>query len=147
MFGGNLSNAQSKPAPLKRPRGAPKKDSHEKRTEVLVFRLTKSERNALRKAAEASSLSDSDYVRYATLRISPPRKASPSHADTGRALHGLHRLARELGPIGNNLNQIAHAANTGRTLSGKLDAALSDLQEKLAEARRLLEAVAEKYDC
>ncbi len=136
----------AKPVKLKRPKGAPKKSAHEKRSEVVRFRLTKSEKEALLQAAQKSNLTESDYVRYATIRIPPPLKSSKANPVDSSTLHSLHRIARELAPIGNNLNQIAHAANIGKTLSGKLTQSLEELERDLAEARRLMAILAKHYD-
>ena len=45
------------------------------------------------------------------------------------AVQEVAKLTAQLGKVGSNLNQIAKAANLGRTLSGMLEVELMALQE------------------
>lgn len=104
----------------KRRSGRPKKAPDELASERLSgIRCTVAERAFIDLQAERAGLSQAEFCRRAALgqRILATRsKASPDA-----------QLAAELNRIGVNLNQIAHAANIGRTLSGKLDEALTRL--------------------
>ena len=104
----------------KRRSGRPKKAPDELASERLSgIRCTAAERAFIELQAERAGVTPAEFCRRAALgqRILAARtKASPDA-----------RLAAELNRIGVNLNQIAHAANVGRTLSGKLDEALSRL--------------------
>lgn len=106
--------------PLKRRGGRPKKAPDELASERLSgIRCTAAERHFVELQAERAGLTVAEFCRRAALgqRILAARaKANPDA-----------RLAAELNRIGVNLNQIAHAANVGRTLSGKLDEALARL--------------------
>lgn len=108
----------------KRRTGRPKKAPDELASERLPgVRCTVAERHFIELQADRAGLSVAGFCRRAALgqRILAARtKASPDA-----------RLAAELNRIGVNLNQIAHAANVGRTLSGKLDEALSRLAAAL----------------
>ena len=104
--------------------GRPKKAPDELASERLSgIRCTAAERAFVELQAERAGLPVAEFCRRAALgqRILAARtKASPDA-----------RLAAELNRIGVNLNQIAHAANVGRTLSGKLDEALTRLASLL----------------
>lgn len=104
----------------KRRTGRPKKAPDELASERLSgIRCTVAERAFIELQAERAGLSSAEFCRRAALgqRILAARtKADPDA-----------RLAAELNRIGVNLNQLAHAAHMGRTLSGKLDDTLSRL--------------------
>lgn len=104
----------------KRRTGRPKKAPDELASERLSgIRCTAAERAFVELQAERAGLTVAEFCRRAALgqRILAARaKADPDA-----------RLAAELNRIGVNLNQLTHAAHMGRTLSGKLDDALSRL--------------------
>lgn len=87
------------------------------RTHRVVVRLTDQERATLEREARAAGLSLSDFVRSRTLprrrgpsaKTAMARAASP--APNFRAMNPA--LFAELSRIGNNLNQIARAFNSG----------------------------------
>ena len=68
---------------------------------ILKFRATEEERDRIMKKVEASDLSISEYLRRCALDKQIV------------AVNGLDDVARELRAIGNNLNQIARAVNSG----------------------------------
>ena len=93
----------------------------EPRSAVVPVRLTDAERSALKRFAEARRLSLSDFIRTMVLGRKLPHPAPPPIS-----------LAtyQELGRIGNNLNQLLRAANSGRVL--KVDQTLlTRLQDEL----------------
>ena len=105
--------------------GRPKKAPSELRTERLSgIRLTTAEREYVAVLADRAGLDVMEFCRRAILgqRIVPAR----------RKVRADVQLADELNRIGTNLNQIAHAANMGRTLSDKLEVSLSELLAALA---------------
>lgn len=93
------------------------------RTTRVVVRLTDEERATLEREARAAGLSLSDFVRSRTLggrrgrrgpsaRTAMKRAASPS--SSGPAYAAMNPvLFAELSRIGNNLNQITRAFNSG----------------------------------
>ena len=90
------------------------------RTNRVVVRLTDQERAVLEREARTAGLSLSDFVRSRTLRgrrgpsarSAMTRAASPAPAFT--AMNPA--LFAELSRIGNNLNQLARAFNSGRDI-------------------------------
>ena len=73
----------------------------ETRNCILKFRATEEEKDRIMKKVDASGLSISEYLRRCAL----DKKIV--------AVNGLDDVARELRAIGNNLNQIARAVNSG----------------------------------
>ena len=67
----------------------------------MKFRATEEEKDRIMKKVDASDLSISEYLRRCAL----DKKIV--------AVNGLDDLARELRAIGNNLNQITRAVNSG----------------------------------
>lgn len=102
--------------------GRPTKSTDEKRTETARFRVTVSERADLEAKANAAGLDLSEYCRRRALGYRLP--AVRTGAD--------ERLLLEVNRIGVNLNQIAKAANLGRSLDGMLTATLIDVQRIMA---------------
>lgn len=124
--------------------GAPNKADNERKSKRLMQRYTLAEGATIEAAAAQSGFSTTDYIRNAALNISVP---SPRSGRTdAETLHALHRIAQTLAPIGNNINQIAHAANVGKTLEGKIDCSLDDLNKQLSDIQNLIEKVASNYD-
>ena len=68
---------------------------------ILKFRATKEEKDRIVKKVDASDLSISEYLRRCALDKQIV------------AVNGLDDVARELRAIGNNLNQITRAVNSG----------------------------------
>ena len=68
---------------------------------ILKFRATEEEKDRIMKKVEASDLSISEYLRRCALDKNIV------------AVNGLDDVARELRAIGNNLNQISRAVNSG----------------------------------
>ncbi len=84
-----------------------------KRDYIVRVRVTASEKNLLKKAADESGYTLSDFVRVKSLNAVPRfRKPTPERA---AMLQGLS----ELGKIGGNLNQIAKGINSAM-LTGTL---------------------------
>lgn len=85
-----------------------------KRTQIN-FRLTPAERAHFEKQAAANGLSISKYIK-ATALLNAPKQPRIGHDDAAQ-------LRYELRKIGNNVNQLAHAANVNGELptADKLD--------------------------
>lgn len=123
-----MTDETPKPAPTGRPRKAP----GELRSDRLPdLRVTPSERASVEAAAAQAGLPMSEFCRRAILGA---KIAPPSH---GTAIPPL--LIAELGRIGNNLNQIAHAAHLGRELRHMADAALADVRALVAKITERLD--------
>lgn len=102
----------------KRSMGRPRKAPEERRDERLPHpRVTTEERAFIEAQAVAVGLDVSEYIRRRALqhRIPPARAVADD------------RLLLEINRIGVNLNQISKAAHLGKTLEGKLAAALDEL--------------------
>ncbi len=96
----------------------PKKVAQERRTETVAARFTVAEAAIVESQAAAAGMTVSEYVRVLALTQDvKPRKTKLEAS-----------LLVELNRIGVNINQLAHAANAGRTLSAHLQAALADLE-------------------
>ena len=102
----------------------PKKQEHEKRTASLpTVRVTSAERILIEDKAATAQISITDFVRVLALTEEvKPRKTK---------LEGSFLV--ELNRIGNNVNQLAHAANIGRTDPALIQTSLSELRELMAK--------------
>ena len=102
----------------------------QKRTAALCVQLTPSERAELDAAAALQGASVSDYSRELLFRRSAAVVAGTRRNPEAAA------LARELGHLGNNLNQIARHANTTGDLRD-----LDELEEVLDLIKHALSRV------
>jgi hypothetical protein len=75
----------------------------------LTVRLTLVERAAIDAAADRAGLTISSYVREMLLNGPQPRAVHRPQIERAE----LAKVLGELGKIGSNINQIAHAANLG----------------------------------
>lgn len=122
----------SPPTPPPARIGRPRLAADERRTDALRVRLTPDERAHIEARAAQAGLPLSEFARRAITgaKIAPP--------PTGEAVPPA--LLAELGRIGNNVNQIAHAANIGRELRGLAEITLADLRELVAVITSKLDA-------
>ena len=92
-----------------------------RRSEVIKFRASLEEKNALNAKAEAEGLTLTDFIRLRTMSY----RVRSNHVERERLL----LLAR----IGSNLNQIARVANTYKTGMDavRIIAALAAIEEAL----------------
>lgn len=106
----------------------PRKTKAEQRSDRVGVRFTLAERAFLEEQALASGVTVTELVRRRALRLPapPPRVGKQSSVNAA--------LVSELNRIGVNLNQLAYAANVGRTerphwerLSGELSRVLERL--------------------
>lgn len=113
--------------------GRPRLAPGERMTDGLRVRMTPAERAGVEAKAAQAGLPVSELCRRAIFgaKIAAPSESGPSGIPPG--------VLSELARIGNNLNQIAHAAHLGRELRGKADAALIEL-------RALMDAIAARLD-
>ena len=102
----------------------PKKNEHEKRTMRLpACRVTPAERILIEDKATLAEMRISDFMRVLALTEEvKPRKTK---------LEGSFLV--ELNRIGNNVNQLAHAANIGRNDPALIQTSLSELRELMAK--------------
>jgi hypothetical protein len=98
----------------------PKKDEHEKRSEVVRLRLTLAEHEHVRSQAESAGVTVSDYLRRRALGYIVPRVVGRRGPDPV--------LLSELNRIGVNLNQIARNQNSGRPERLDAEAVLDELR-------------------
>ena len=97
-------------------------------TELLVFRVSGTDKATLRRRALACGLTLSAYLRQVALGTIP--RARPSQVQ----LEAVYHLAR----IGNNLNQLTKAAHERRiyVLSRRLDETLTAVERAIRELKR-----------
>jgi predicted transcriptional regulator len=114
-------------------RAKPRSGSEKRqRTHVARIRLDDAEQGKLEELASASGLSVGAYLRAAALKSAGVRaKPRPS---VDREL--LARANADLNRVGNNINQIAHALNSGRDPPFILAEAMADLRGALTAIRR-----------
>lgn len=101
------------------------------RTEIIPVRVTDEERAAIAAKADAAGLTLAAYLRAAALGSPGPRarrRLPVSHV-------ALRQLLGELGRVGNNVNQIARALNSGEA------ADVVELREALAAYLQLRNAI------
>lgn len=104
----------------------PKKDADLKRGKSINVRLTDSEYECIQNSARDADMSLSEYCRKQTLK-GKVEIQFPVVADMPQ----LRDVAKQLTPIGNNLNQIAQYFHTGGSRSEmvlqELTSAVSDI--------------------
>lgn len=131
------------------PRGRPALPPHEKRSLVVEVAVNEAERARLTRLASARGLPLAVFVRDASLGLPLPRAASAGTLDPA-ALDAVNKLwlassamRRELSPLANNVNQLAHHANAGRYRQPSVELALQEINPLLERLKRL-EAEAER---
>jgi hypothetical protein len=96
------------------------------RSKHLTIRLTPDERASIESAAERAGLTAGSYARQAIMGAPTPRQIRRPPVER----EALARILGQLGHVGGNLNQIAHALNSGMPRDrGALAQALDDLQQ------------------
>ncbi len=98
------------------------------RTELIATRWTPEERAELEARAERAGVSVAAYLRQQALGGSGPRARRRPHADAAALL----QLLGQVGRIGSNINQLAHAANAGGWPSA---AAMNEAAQDVAAMR------------
>jgi len=98
------------------------------RSSVLHVRLTPAEHSHIVGHAERSGLTAASYARQVLLAAPPPRQVRRPPIERQE----LSRLLGEIGRVGSNLNQLAHAANAGVPSDRS---ALRRVLESLADVR------------
>ena len=101
------------------------------RTAHLTIRLSAEERAAIDEAARRSGLTSGSYARQLLLGAPTPRQVRRPPIERQE----LARLLGQLGRIGSNLNQLAHAANSG------LPVARIDIADALNGLRAMRDAI------
>ena len=101
------------------------------RTAHLTIRFTPDERASLDAAAERAGLTSGSYARQVLLGAPAPRQVRRPPVERRE----LARLLGELGHIGGNINQLAHASNSG------LPVLRREIMDALAGLRAVREAI------
>ncbi|RCR68347.1 plasmid mobilization protein [Larkinella punicea] len=83
----------------------PQKDTDAKRNLTIRVRVTSIEKRQIWQQAADAGYTPSDFMRLKTIASAPLRRVPPPDRET------LLKLMAELGKIGSNVNQIAHALN------------------------------------
>ena len=107
-----------------KPREARRGTETRKKTRAVTSRYDAQEYAELEEAASSAGVTRASYQRIQSL--SEPKTRSTRRAPIEREL--LARLLGQLGKIGGNLNQIAHAANLGLGLQGDIAASLAEIR-------------------
>lgn len=109
------------------------KSNTRQRTETLYARLTPDEKAAFLERADRAGMTAAAFLRAAALGDAGPRAQRRAPADKAALL----QLLGELGRIGNNVNQLARAANAGLDLDAP---ALKEAMAAIEEMRALTRA-------
>ena len=117
----------------------PKLSAAEKRDHRINTRWTLPEREEIRAAAMRCGLTQADYLRRRVLGHRIPA-GSARRADPAK-IAALNSAALALSRVGNNLNQVVHAAHIGRELKGMALALQPDVQADLRKVRAALDAL------
>lgn len=114
----------------------PRRSGSEKRKRscMLTARFNQQEAEAIRLIADKSGLSVGSLIRRALLDAAPP----PSRRRPSVNYKAVAQVLGQLGKIGSNINQLAHAANLGRTQLNSIELALRDLTEMRTACLRAL---------
>ena len=124
----------SLPVPAQRA-AAPKRGKNGGRAKLFYFRVTENEDAAIKEAASKAGLAPGSYARGQLLGGTPPRAVRVPPVER----QGLAILLAQIGKVGGNLNQIAHAGNAGRPVyAPEVAEALADLRKLRDEIRALL---------
>jgi len=123
--GGGGDNKDSPPPPRK-------KSETRQRQKQFKIRCTLDEFNTIAAKANQAGFTPPAYIRAAVLGDAGPRAQRRLPADA----QALRQILGHLGRVGNNINQIAHALNSGREPPLILAEAMDDLRGVLAELRR-----------
>lgn len=117
------------PEPEASPKASPRSGSEtRKRSIPVTTRYDEDELAALDEAASRAGLTRASYQRVQTL-MTPPKTRSTRRAPVEREL--LAKALGQLGRVGNNLNQIAHAANINGAERHEIMATVADLRDLL----------------
>ena len=99
-----------------------------KKSVPVTTRYDADELAALDDAASRAGLTRASYQRVQTLGT-PPKTRSTRRPPIERET--LARLLGQLGKVGSNLNQLAHAANVGQTHRAEIVAVVADVRALL----------------
>lgn len=109
----------------------PRLDPAARRTVTLGIRCTPTERSQVRAAAAAEGITSAAFARRVLLAAATDRRRLDIRPSS------LHpEVRRELGRLGNNLNQIARALNSAREMSpNELKEVSEELGDVITELR------------
>lgn len=106
----------------------PRKEN--RRNVPIPTRYSEQERDTITQAANAAGVTLSDFIRAAALsQPLPPARPKRANRPTVKDGEQLAAVLVAVGRIGNNVNQLAHAANAGSWPEAQaLHEAVSDIQ-------------------
>ncbi|RTL62430.1 MAG: MobC family plasmid mobilization relaxosome protein [Pseudonocardiaceae bacterium] len=118
------------------------KQKKRRRTEALRIRLSAEERDAVNAAAEAAGVGVCTFARVQVVNAvgKTPTAAPRRRTEPSEAARDLAKVVGQIARIGNNLNQLARAANSGFDLDPAIVA------EAAVELRRLRETIVSTHD-
>jgi len=101
--------------------------------EYIIFRASPYDKELIISKARRANTSVSDFCRKAAL------------GKEVKYIEGLEKTNYDLGKVGNNLNQLAAAANQGRNVAGLIPEALSRLSKTLDNIDTVLGTGGDEY--
>lgn len=112
------------------PRKGYRKPANEARSHLVHVRLTHAEKSHLERSVRASDVTgNADFIRRRIMGFEIKRPPSQSKV---KLIQEVAALNRSLSILGNNINQLAKAANSG------LPVAMRDVSQELDTLNRLL---------
>ncbi|MEV4555721.1 MobC family plasmid mobilization relaxosome protein [Kitasatospora sp. NPDC049285] len=103
------------------------------------LRFSEAEWTAVQHAADAADLAPGGFAAAATLAAATSANPTAAVADYRRGIQELMESNRQLGAVGNNLNQLAHYVNAGgqpgadlRQLLHRVEDAIGTVDEAVA---------------
>ncbi|MGW4812503.1 MobC family plasmid mobilization relaxosome protein [Kitasatospora cineracea] len=102
------------------------------RTNRVCPRFSDPEWSLLQHAARQASLAPGGYAAAATLAAAASSDPNAAVADYRRGVQELMESNRQLGGIGNNLNQVAHFLNAGGQVAADLRQLLQRVEASIA---------------
>ncbi|MFJ3791519.1 MobC family plasmid mobilization relaxosome protein [Kitasatospora sp. NPDC090091] len=113
------------------------------RTNRVCPRFSDSEWSVLQHAAEQAGLAPGGYTAAAALAAAASTDPNAAVADYRRGIQELMESNRQLGAVGNNLNQVAHFLNAGgqpvadlRQLLQRVEASIGAVDDAVARMVR-----------
>ena len=109
----------------------------ENKDEILKIRLTKREKDLIRKKAKECDYNISQYIRYISLKSEVV--LLPDLIDVEPIEESIGDMKHHLKKIGGNINQIAYNLNRGGYIDNKTVLKLVEVMEKIDKRVNLIE--------
>lgn len=119
----------------------PKLSAEQNKSKLLQCRVSISEREQLYSNARQLGQTPTEYMRARILGGKVPARIAAQTTDPAKiaalnaAAVSLHNIERQIAAIGNNLNQITHAAHIGREMKSMAQALKPEIEAELSALR------------